>query len=307
MKAAPFWASVALLVPQALAQTEPTTTTATATTSTTASPSCTASLITKLCDYPEPGSEFAVAASGPDTCWNYCNSHTPCSFVIFAAGNPHTGTGTCWLYPGETFDESKGKGSNCGRTWLSVYSQPECTGGSPTTTAGACTATATPSAIASVCGYPSPGGDCAETCYASAGASDCLSLCAEADSCSYVVFQTGSDSNSPYVSGTCWVYTEGKYDAGAASACDGAPDQFVYKNVCPKPPSPKPSNSSSSGSASTTTLSGTGTGTGTGTDTGTAVSTSMSTTSSEGSAATGLSISGSLALGALIPLWQALQ
>lgn len=56
--------------------------------------SCTANLITTLCDYKEPGSAFAVASSGKAMCWEYCNEHQPCNFVIFVAGNPYTGTGT---------------------------------------------------------------------------------------------------------------------------------------------------------------------------------------------------------------------
>ncbi|KAJ5135704.1 uncharacterized protein N7515_004982 [Penicillium bovifimosum] len=310
MKTTPFWVSIALSIP-ALAATESTPSSATATT-TTAAPSCTASLITKLCDYQKPEPNFAVAED-TNSCWEYCDAHPPCDFVIFAAGNPYTGSGTCWLYPGETFDESKGN-PNCdspnAHPYLSVYSKPVCSGGSATTT-GACAATATPSAIAKVCGYPPPGGDCWDTCTASSGASNCLSQCAEADDCSYVVFNPHNGSGSQYATGTCWMYPAGKFDEGHASTCDGAPEQFVYNNVCPKPP--KPSTSSSSGSSSTTGGSGTGTGAGTGTATGTATGTGTagsapaSTTSSESSAATGLSVAGSLVLGALVPMWQALE
>jgi hypothetical protein len=292
MKIALCWVYIALSVPRALAaQTETTATSTISTTSTAAAPSCTASLITKLCSYQEPSPETAVAASSKTTCWDYCNAHAPCDFVIFVAGNPNTGTGTCWLYPGESFDVSKG-GSDCANPWLSVYSQPVCAGGSATTTSGACAATATPSAIASVCGYPTPG-DCFDSCTASSGASDCLSQCAKADSCSYVVFNPHDGSNSPYASGSCWMYPEGKFDAGSATACDGAPEQFVYNNVCPKP-----SPSSSSVSSSTTERAS---------GTGTTGATPASTTSSKNSAPTGFSLTSSLAIGAAIPIWQALQ
>ena len=207
------------------------TTSATATT-TSAAPSCKASLITKLCNYPEPGSNFAVASDGKASCWEYCNSHQPCSFVIFAAGNPYTGTGTCWLYPSETFDATKGD-SDCGNPYLSVYGKPVCSTSNPTSS-GACAATATPSAIASVCGYPTPPDDCFNSCSASEGASDCLSQCAKADSCSYVVFNPHNSDSSPYAPGTCWIYPNGTYNPASTTHCKGHPNQFVYENKCPK-------------------------------------------------------------------------
>ncbi|KAJ5195308.1 uncharacterized protein N7498_008746 [Penicillium cinerascens] len=312
MKTAPFWASIALLVPRALA-TSPTST-STSTTSTSAAPSCTASLIAKLCNYPEPQDDFAVASSGTADCWDYCNANPPCSFVIFVAGNPYTGTGTCWLYPGENYDASQGS-SNCGNPYLSVFNKPVCSGGSATTTSGACAATATPSAITSVCGYPAPS-DSFDNCYASSGASNCLSICAEADACSYAVFNTHNDDNSQYSSGTCWVYPNGTFNAASATTCSGDPYQFVYNNVCPKP-----SSSSSSLSSSATGHSG-GTGTA-GTNAGSTVSNAKgsitsndknsttsnakgSTTTSKNSAPTGLSLSNPLAIGGAMLLLQAL-
>ena len=241
--AAPFWVSIALLVPQALAALAESS--VTSATSTAAAPSCTASLVTSLCSYQKPGPEFAVASDGKAFCWDYCNAHPPCDFVIFASGNPYLGTGTCWLYPGETFEASKGTSSDCANPYLSVYSKPVCAGGSATTAVGACAATATPSAVASVCGYPTPG-DCSDGCTASDGASNCLSQCAKADSCSYVVFNPRNPSNTPYSSGSCWMYPNGKFNAGSATACSGAPEQFVYNNLCPKP---SPSSSLSSSAA----------------------------------------------------------
>ncbi|KAF7162441.1 hypothetical protein CNMCM5623_007732 [Aspergillus felis] len=310
MKITPLWASIALLVPQALAvPTESIAISATSTTSTAAAPSCTASPISSLCSYPEPGPDFAVAIDSRASCWDYCNAHPPCNFVIFSAGNPYTGTGTCWLYPGETFDASKGS-SNCANPSLTVYSQPVCAGGSATTTAGACAATATPSAIASVCGYPAPG-DCFTTCTASTDASDCLSQCAKADSCSYVVFNPHNPSNSQYASGTCWMYANGTFNAGSATACSGAPEQFVYNNLCPKP-----SPSSSTLSSSATGRSGTGTAVTTpgsttsaargSNGTETAGNTTGSTTSSKNSAPAGPSLTNPLAIGVAILIGQAL-
>ena len=55
---------------------------------------CEASLITTLCDYKDPLPGTSVASSGKKMCWEYCNENPPCSFVIFAAGNPYTGTGS---------------------------------------------------------------------------------------------------------------------------------------------------------------------------------------------------------------------
>ena len=316
--AAPFWVSIALPLlvtwaPAVLA--EPT---ATSATSTAAAPSCTASLITSLCSYPEPGPDFAVAEY-TTSCWDYCNAHPPCNFVIFRTGNPNTGSGTCWLYPGESFDASKGS-SNCANPILSVYSQPVCAGGSATTTAGACAATATPSAVASVCGYRAPA-DCFDDCIASEGASECLSECAEADSCSYVVFNAENPDNSPYASGNCWIFPNGTFDAGSTTACSGAPKQFVYDNVCPKPsPSssslPSPSSSSLASSA-TAPSSGTGTAGAAPGSTSSAASgsngsetagnTTTSTTSdNKNSAPAGLSLTNPLAIGVAVLIWQAL-
>jgi hypothetical protein len=315
MTIASFWVSIALFVPRALAvYSESMAISATLTTSTAATaatPSCTASLITSLCSYPDPGPSFAVAIDSRASCWEYCNGHPPCSFVIFSAGNPHLRSGTCWLYPGETFDASKGS-SNCANPHLSVYDQPVCAGGSATTTAGACAATATPSAIASVCGYPAPS-DCFSDCIASAGAPSCLSQCAKADSCSYVVFNPHNPGNSPYAAGTCWIYPNGTFDAGSVTACSGAPEQFVYNNPCPKP---SPSSSSRSSSATERT-SGTGTaGTtpgltisaATGSNgTGTAGNTTGSATSSKNSAPVGLALTTPLAIGVAILIWQAIE
>ncbi|KAJ5372264.1 hypothetical protein N7517_004270 [Penicillium concentricum] len=297
MKIAPFWVSVAL-VPRALAVLTESIATSATLTSTAAASSCTSSLIASLCSYPEPGPEFAVATDSRASCWDYCNAHPPCNFVIFAAGNPHTGVGTCWLYPGKTFDASKGS-SDCANPYLSAYSQPECTGGSATTTAGACAATATPSAIASVCEYPTPD-DCFSDCTASTDVSNCLSQCAKADSCSYVVFNPKNPSNSPYASGSCWMYANGTFNAESATACSGAPEQFVYNNLCPKP-----SPSSSHSSSTTERSSGTGTA---GTTPGSTTSAAAgSTPSSKNSAPAGLSLTNPLAIGMAILIWQALQ
>ncbi|PNP47803.1 hypothetical protein THARTR1_10488 [Trichoderma harzianum] len=280
MKITPFWASIALLrALPALAATTPTPTPTSSAVS-----SCTAALVTSLCDYPEPGPDFAVASDGRASCWEYCNAHTPCSFVIFVEGNPYTGTGTCWLYPGESFDASAGS-SNCAKPYLSVYSEPVCHGkggkGTPTSGSDGCAATATPSAVASVCGYPTPDDDCFSSCSASGGASDCLSQCARADSCSYVVFNPHNPDNSPYASGTCWMYSNGTYDAGAATTCKDAPYQFVYKNPCPKPSHSSSSAPAPSSTGTTSTASGT-----VGIETGSAVVDAEAATTSESSAST---------------------
>lgn len=307
MKIALFWVSIALLAPAVLTESIATSTTST---STAAAPSCTSSLITTLCSYPEPDPGTAVASDSRASCWDYCNANPPCNFVIFSAGNPTTGTGTCWLYPGETFDASEGS-SNCTNPSLSVYSQPVCAGGSATTTAGGCAATATPSAVASVCGYPAPG-DCFDDCIASTGASNCLSECANADSCSYVVFNPENGSNSPYASGNCWIYPNGTFNAGSATACSGDPEQFVYNNLCPKPSTSSSSLSlsateRSNGTGTTSATTGSTTGAAAGSNgTETAGAATSSTTSGKNSAPIGLSPSSPLAIGVAVLIWQAL-
>ncbi|KAJ5414521.1 hypothetical protein N7509_001148 [Penicillium cosmopolitanum] len=296
MKITPFWASIALsALPVALAATEFTATTATSTTTSTtsAAASCTASLITELCDYPSP--IFAVASSGRPHCWDYCNAHPPCDFVIFRAGNPYLGTGTCWLYPGQTFDESKGT-TDC--SVLSVYDKPECP--TPTTTtAGACAATETPTAVASVCGYPTPDDNCFYTCSASLGAVDCLSQCVEADSCNYVVFNPHNEDNSQYASGSCWMYPNGTYNAADATKCSGDAEQYVYKNPCPKPSPSLYSTSGLNKLASSLVIPGN-------TTSATTSAVAAATTTSKNSAATGLSLSGPLAIGVALLIGQAL-
>ena len=299
MKTTHFWALIALCAPAVLAQS--TRTTASQTSATSAAPSCTASLITKLCDYPEPGDDFAVAEDTPG-CWAYCNAHPPCNFAIFAAGNPNTGSGTCWLYPAQNFDASAGS-KNCGNPYLSVYDKPVCAGtpsATATTSSGACAATAAPSAIASVCSYPTPPGGCFDDCTASSSAVDCLSQCVDAASCSYAIFNPHNGNNSPYGSGTCWIYPSGTYDAGSAKTCSGKPEQFVYKNPCPKgssspslSSSPSPSSSPSSSSA--------------GNSTKTEGNTQNSTPGSHNVASSSFSLSKSLAVGmAAVLLWRSL-
>ena len=151
-------------------------------TSTSTVPSCTASAIATVCDYPSAAQGFAVASSGEAYCWQHCSENPPCEFGIFNLGNPYTGAGSCSFYPGETYDESKAS-TDCPDPSLYVFDQVECAGGNSTAATGtgtgtgtACTATETPSAIASVCGYPPPPDDCMGSCYASADAVQCLSL-----------------------------------------------------------------------------------------------------------------------------------
>lgn len=300
MNVTPFWVSVNLLSLCALAvSAESVVVSSTSTTSTATAPSCTSSLIASLCSYPEPGPNFAVASDSRASCWDYCNAHPPCNFVIFLAGNPTTGTGTCWLYPGQNFEAAEGS-SDCANPSLSVYSQPVCAGGNATTTTGVCAATATPSAIASVCGYPAPS-DCFDDCSASTNASDCLSQCAKADSCSYVVFNPHNPDNSPYASGSCWMYPNGTFNAKSATACTSNPEQFAYNNSCPKPSASSPSLSSSAmghsiGSTTTAVNSSNGTA---------AASSSMESTTKH-SASLRLSPTNMWTIGLAIFIWQAL-
>lgn len=214
---------------------------------------CTANVIATLEDYKKPVSGTAVASSGRANCWEYCNKNPPCNFVIFARGNPYTGSGSCWLYPGETFDKSLGKE---GSDYLTVYDKPVCKGDPTKTTEGACAATASPSAVAAVCDYPTPEDNCFSTCHASGGPVSCLSKCAESDSCNYAIFKPRTANNSPYQDGTCWMYPNGTYDSTKAGTCSGAPELYVYNNPCPKP---KPSSTSgASGPSASSAGSGSG-------------------------------------------------
>lgn len=251
MKTITSWALISL-VPAALAQglrqatgaVEPTSVVQWYPTPTPEVSNCTANLITTLCEYKEPGSAFAVASSGKAHCWEYCHAHQPCNFVIFVTGNPYTGTGTCWLYPDEQFDKSAGKE---GCDYLSVYDKPACA--EPTPTSGACTATASPSAIASTCSYPTPDDNCQSSCSASSGATACLSQCAQSESCNFVIFNPGNEDLSPFFSGSCWMYTNGTYDATKAGSCSGKPEQYVYKNPCPNAAASSPAQGSAPTSA----------------------------------------------------------
>ncbi|KAJ5921328.1 hypothetical protein N7466_009654 [Penicillium verhagenii] len=308
MKFTPFWVSSALLIPQALALAA-SATTSTAT-STTAAATCTASLITTLCSYPEPADGTAVASDGSAFCWDYCNANPPCSFVIFRLGDPDNGDGTCWLYPGDTFDASEGT-TDCDDPILSVYDEPVCSTATTTATATtstySCAATETPSAIASVCGYPEPA-DCDSNCYASSGASNCMSICAKADACSYTVFNTHNEDYSPYGDGTCWVYPSGTYDAANATTCTDNVYQYVYDNECPKPSTSSSSSSSATGTAGATSGSTTSTNIlSDGTDSGSnTTSASTATATSKNSASVGLSLPNPLAMGMAALAWLAL-
>ncbi|KAF2742125.1 hypothetical protein M011DRAFT_293579 [Sporormia fimetaria CBS 119925] len=229
MKTTQFWASIALAqITNAQRYPEPTPEVS----------DCEANLITTLCDYKKPELGTAVASSGKKMCWEYCNDNPPCNFVIFLAGNPYTGTGTCWLYPGEDFDESLGE-PGCGADHLSVFDKPVCAN-QPTPTNGVvCEATASPSAVASICDYPPPDEQCWYDCAASSGASNCLSQCAGRENCAFAVFNALNENSSPYGSGNCWMYPNGTFDASKAGSCDGnggKPNQFVYENKCPPGP-----------------------------------------------------------------------
>lgn len=314
MKTTTFWASIALahaptVLSQGLRQATggPAATLTTTSTTPASTSTCTASLLTTLCDYPGPEPGTAVASSGKSNCWEYCNAHPPCDFVIFAAGNPYTGTGTCWLYPGEQFDESAG---TPGCDYLSVFDKPSCSDSSATPTSGACAATASPSAVAEVCGYPEPDDNCWSSCAASSGASDCLSQCADS-SCAFAIFYTGEGGGSPYASGTCWKYPNGTYDASKAGTCTGKAEQYVYENKCPKAVASSASSSPVS-SSPTASESGTAKETGTaavdgakaaGDDAKAEEAKQGKVTGSEGSGAAGVSFSGTLAVGIAVAVW----
>lgn len=310
MRTAALWTSIAL-APAVLAQglrqatggDEPTSIIQWYPTPTPEVSNCTANLITKLCDYKKPGSAFAVASSGKAHCWEYCNSHQPCNFVIFAAGNPYTGSGSCWVYPDEQFDKSAGQE---GCDYLSVYDKPRCA--EPTPTSGACKATASPSAVASICDYPTPDDDCWSTCTASGGATDCLSQCAQSDSCSYVVFNPRNEALSPFSSGTCWMFPNGTYDASKAGTCDGKPEQYVYQNPCPKPASPSTSSGSALGSAPASASVSAPDATGTDVDAERVSGSGATPTAKPNSAAlTGVSTGGSFFVGVVALMWQAMS
>ncbi|KAJ8114941.1 hypothetical protein OPT61_g3292 [Boeremia exigua] len=262
---------------------------------------CTASLITTLCDYKKPLPGTAVASTGKASCWEYCNAHQPCNFVIFVAGNPYTGSGTCWVYPDEKFDETLGEP---GCDHLSVYDKPQCA--EPTPTAGACAATASPSAVATICDYPTPDDDCWSTCTASSGATDCLSQCAQSDSCNYVVFNPRNEMNSQFYSGTCWKYPNGTYDASKAGTCSGVTEQFVYENPCPKP-SPTSSPSSASAPSGGSSPSATGSGAADVNAEQASENTATSSVKANSVAHRGFEAGGSVLVGVAALMWQGLR
>ncbi len=206
------------------------------------------------------------------------------------------------MYPDETFDASLGKP---GCDYLSVYDKPVCA--EPTATSGACTATASPSAVASVCAYPTPDDDCFYTCTASSGATNCLSQCAESESCNYVVFNPRNSDNSPFSSGTCWMYPNGTYDASKAGLCSGTAEQFVYENPCPKPkPSSEPSGSAAAASSGSE-PSATGTSTGDVNAERASAGAASPSTNVNGVASGGVSAGSSLLVSLVALMWQGLR
>ncbi|KAH7028027.1 uncharacterized protein B0I36DRAFT_246458 [Microdochium trichocladiopsis] len=290
-------------------------------TTTTSASSCTAPLIAELCDYPPPENAgyFAIAASGPSTCWEHCAKNAPCNFSVFLLNNPYTGTGTCWMYPGQSYNPAAGQADGCTRKSLSVYGQPTCSDpeqpiGGTNTAPPACAATASPSPVAKICDYPPPPDGCFNSCAASASSAACLSQCAQSDSCAFAIFNPGNEPLDPNYSGNCWMYPEGAvFDPKLAGTCKGdKPEQYVYQNTCPKIVKPSPSSSSegggggaAGGASPTPGPSGTGGDVSGG---AAAAAGASSAPAPEKAAANGLAqaSAGSVVLGAALLLWQAL-
>ncbi|KAJ6781193.1 hypothetical protein PWT90_05970 [Aphanocladium album] len=280
---------------------------------------CTANLLATLCDYPSSGSAFNVASGSPEHCWRYCYEHGQCNFAVFVKQNPFADTGgSCSIYPGRVFDKTLGEdGATCSHPLTYVYDAPKCEG-VPTPSDGvpsACAAAVgTPSAVAEVCNYPAPSKTCFSECALASGASHCLSMCAKAEKCSYVVFYANNEAQSPFASGNCWMYPEGSYDSAKAGKCDGKPNQFVYKNTCPPPP-PKSTSTDSSPSATATGGGGSGGGSSgskseDGSSQGTATKSAgasgtgaASATKTPNAAPTALAVNGGLAMGAALLLF----
>ncbi|KAJ1328104.1 hypothetical protein MN608_07440 [Microdochium nivale] len=231
-----------------------------------AAASCTADLLGEFCDYPKPPGDglFAIATDGKAGCWEYCAKNQPCDFTVWVEANAELDRGTCWVYPGQSFDASLGSTAGCANKYLKVYGKPSCTGlpaptpiGTATAPVLECAATASPSPIAKVCNYPTPKDGCFYSCSASSSSAACLSQCAQAASCAFAVFNPSDPTFSPHSSGSCWMYPEGEsYDPSAAGTCSGVPEQYVYENKCPKPPKPSPTPSPSAGSSSSAGASG---------------------------------------------------
>lgn len=198
-----------------------------------AEPTCTANLVTKVCGY--ENTVLAAAEGSREGCYELCDSekYGPCKFAIFSPGNPYLGDGTCWLYPDESFDPAKEQDKGCGNPYLEVYDKITCQNNPKQTPTALCPAAASPTPVAKVCGYKAPE-DCDTTCIVSTGQTDCLNRCATADECAYVVFYTNNDAKSPWMSGNCWIYKDGKFDPKAVTACKDKPDQYVFDPACPK-------------------------------------------------------------------------
>ncbi|KXJ88534.1 hypothetical protein Micbo1qcDRAFT_166579 [Microdochium bolleyi] len=252
MKATVLLASTALVLAEAVS----------AATARAAAPSCTAELLGEFCDYPKPPGTgvFNIATDGRAGCWKYCAEHQPCDFSVWVEANAELDKGTCWVYPGQSFDASLGTTEGCGNRYLKVYGKPTCTGlpaptpiGTATAPVLACAATASPSAVAQVCDYPTPKEGCFSLCSAQTSAAGCLSQCAQLDSCAFVVYNPHNPAGSPHSTGSCWMYPEAEtYDPSAGKTCSGPAEQYVYENKCPKPPRPSSSTPAPAGGASPT-------------------------------------------------------
>ncbi|KAF3929214.1 hypothetical protein AA313_de0204069 [Arthrobotrys entomopaga] len=211
---------------------------------TTASCSPTATLIDSLCDYPVPPNTFvnAVASDGPEYCWQACQEHPTCNFVIYRQGDLSlpgiSGPGTCWLYPNIKYAPKKAK--KCKGTeqpFLFVYDAPTCA--PPPPPKPTCSAL-TAHLAHSLCDYPVPPNP-PMNAVATDGPEFCWQACFDHPVCNFVIFRKGIPT-LPGISGpgTCWLYPSLSYDPSKGTKCTGTdvPSLFVYNTpVCaaPKP------------------------------------------------------------------------
>ncbi|KAH7303174.1 hypothetical protein B0I35DRAFT_447084 [Stachybotrys elegans] len=259
---------LAILAPAVLAKDATRTVTATSITSSprSASPTCYADLRAGLCDYKKPDPQNLIISS-MQFCMAYCEATPGCEFFIFGGGgfSRANDEAECWIYPGEEYDEEAyGDSDSCTGEPLYVQILPICYDlPAEMEYCASTTDIMWPFVIDEVCGYPPPRDDCGDdNCGPRVDAWECLDLCAEADECSYAVFDRTSNSGMgmPFDLGYCWIYNTGAFDPDAAGTCGRLTEQYVLKNPCFKVPgssSPAPSSTASAGSSTTSSRSST--------------------------------------------------
>ncbi|KAF3912620.1 hypothetical protein AA313_de0209050 [Arthrobotrys entomopaga] len=212
----------------------PTSAIASTTTGTATATPCrlTATPIASLCGYSEPLDAWnnAIAASGPDSCWEICSNSPTCNFMIYrqAFEGPHiSGPGTCWAYPGLKYSPAKAEKCTGDKTPnLFVYGTPAC--------APPCYPSAS-TLVDEICDYVQPQNPDKNVIVAQ-GPETCWKACGDDPDCTYTIFKKGREILGVVQPSYCYIFNTGEiYHVGMGTICPGSrsgPSMSVYTKDC---------------------------------------------------------------------------